>query len=126
MQKPWMVRSAFTICLVAVLACGGSEGEAGDALEAAVEDLKKSGEDLAGEVENIVVGAGDVLQGTIDEIKAAIAEKEDELQAISEKLAKMSPDDLMAAEVAKLKQQSEALAERIQGLKDNLEAAIHG
>lgn len=126
MQKPWMVLSVFTICLVAVGACGGGEGEAGDALEAAVEDFKKSGEELAAEVENIVVGTGDVLQRTIDEIKAAIAENEKELQTIREKLAEMSPDDLTGAEVAKLKQQSEALAERIQGLKDNLEAAIHG
>ena len=123
MKKPWIL--ILSAMVVFAVACGG-EDDPGEALEAATKDLKESGQNLAGEVENVVDDAGEVLKGTIDEIKAALAEKEDELQAIKDKLADLSPADLAGEDAAKLKEQSDDLMKEIKGLKDKLEAALNG
>lgn len=115
-------------CLVFSVACSG-EKDAGDALESATQDLQEAGKDLADAVDDVVEEAGgdaaSAIAGTVDELKAALAEKEDELQAVKDKLAAMSPSDLTGGDASKLKEQSETLMDEIKGLKEKLESAIN-
>ena len=117
------IRFGVVMVLAIFVACGGSEV---DSVGAAADEMKKAGEKAAEAVEDMGGDAAGALQGTLDEIKAAIAEKEDELKTIKDKLAAMSPADLAGSEASSLKEKSEGLMNDIKGLKEKLEAAMNG
>jgi small-conductance mechanosensitive channel len=102
------------------LSCGGSSEEtpppAGEATSAeSVEPAVDSAVDTAEEA------AGDAAaDATVDKIKAELADKEAELEKITDELKALSPQDMVGEKGEELKKKSEALSDEIQKLKDKL------
>ena len=114
------IRCAAIVCLACTFACDGGDDTTGS-VDAAAEQLADSVNDA---VETVTDDAAGIVPETIDEIKAALAEKEGELEAIKEKLAGMSPSDLTGSEAGSLKEKSEALMEEIANFKQKLADAV--
>ena len=120
------------VLLIGLLtACGGSgdSGSAGEAMEKAGEAVDDAMEQAGEAVDTAMDEAGDAVDSAmaggaemVDKLKAELAEKETELEKVTEQLKNLSPADLAGKTGNELKAKSEELGEEIAKLKDRLES----
>ena len=122
----WVLMLALSVLAVG---CGQDDAEksAVDAVtEAAAEvggEIQEAAEAASESVDGMIDEASDAVAATVDEIKAQIAEKEGELQAVKDQIASMSPTDMAGDAGAELKAKSEALMGELAALRDKLTAS---
>jgi len=126
-----------------VTACGSEDtGSAGDAMDKAgdaVDDaMDKAGDavdtamDKTGDaVDTAVDKTGDAVDtamadgaGMAEKIKAELAEKESDLEKITDEMKNLSPADMAGAKANELKAKSEALGGEIAKLKEKLASLV--
>jgi hypothetical protein len=132
------------VCALAVLglACqktADSAGEAGAALSeeaaemgaAAGEAVEETGAaaaegtaEMLQQAEAAVGELGDEAKASYEAIASKVAEKQDELKEIQQKLAGMAPQDLLSGEGKDLKEQAETLTGELADLKKELQGII--
>lgn len=102
------------------IGCGDGENKVEGAADAAMEEVGEAAEGVAGMAEE----AAESAQGMMEEIKAELAAKEDELAKLKEQMSGLSPTDLAGKAGKELKAKSEALSAEIQQLKDKLASSM--
>ena len=104
-----------------VTACGSEDtGSAGDAMDKAG-DAVDDAMDEAGDAVDTAMGDGADM---VEKIKAELAEKESDLEKITDEIKNLSPADMAGEKANELKAKSEALGDEIAKLKEKLASLV--
>jgi DNA repair exonuclease SbcCD ATPase subunit len=121
----------FLVLVGLLTACGGDSGTAGDAMDEAGDAVDSAMDEAGDAVDSAMDEAGDAVDSAmeggaemIDKIKAELAEKESELEKITEEMKNLSPTDLAGEKANELKAKSEALGDEIAALKEKLASLV--
>jgi hypothetical protein len=112
-------------------ACGGSGDSVGDAMDQAGDAVDDAMDQAGDAVDTAMDEAGDAIDSAtadgaevIEKIKAALAEKEGDLEKVTDEIKNLSPADLAGEKANELKAKSEALGEEIAKLKEKLASLV--
>ncbi len=123
-----------SIALAFVVGCGAAEesmDDAKDAMADAVDDAKDAAEDAVDDAADTAGDAYDAAKegaeeladdaaAQLEEWKAALAEKETELEKLKEEVENLSVQDLASDKGKDLKDRYEKLKEEVQELRDKI------
>ena len=132
MSKKWLVLIVVAGCALLGTACQQTAQDAGASLEKQAEEAAELVEDVVADTGE---AAGDMMQeaaqkldaetkAMYDEVAAQLQEKQGELKTVQEKIAAMSPQDLLADDGKALKNGAEQLTTEIGTLQAKLEELV--
>jgi len=115
-----------------VTACGSEDtGSAGDAMDKAGDAVDDAMDEAGDAVNTAMDETGDAVDSamadgaeTVEKIKAELAEKESDLDKITDEIKNLSPAEMAGDTGKKLKAQSEALGDEIAKLKEKLASLV--
>jgi hypothetical protein len=121
MSHKWLVLIVAVGCAVFGAACQQTAEDAGKSLDQQVGQAADVVEDIAAKTEEAAGTLEGDAKALYDKVAAELGEKQDELKAVKEKIAAMSPEDLMSGAGKALKDNAEELTTKIGTLKAKLE-----